>query len=128
MAEINQGLLVLLCILKGDDEKAMSILAEKIPRLRIFEDAEGKMNRSLMEVKGQVLVVSQFTLAADLKKGLRPSFDQAADPKTAEELYQKFVDRLRQMDLVVQTGIFGAMMQVTLTNDGPVTFILDTRN
>ena len=85
------------------------------------------MNRSLIEVKGQLLVVSQFTLAADLKKGLRPSFDPAADPQTAEALYQKFVADLRQAGLEVQTGIFGAMMEVTLTNNGPVTFILDTK-
>ena len=87
---IQYGLLVLLCVLRGDGEEDVFLLCEKIPKLRIFEDEQGKMNRSLMDVKGQVLVVSQFTLAADLKKGLRPSFETAADPQTAEALYQKF--------------------------------------
>ena len=127
VGSIRHGLLVLLGVLKGDDEADVRILCEKIPRLRIFEDEQGKMNRSLIEVKGELLVVSQFTLAADLKKGLRPGFDPAADPQTAEALYQKFAADLRHAGLEVQTGIFGAMMQVTLTNNGPVTFILDTK-
>ncbi len=127
VGSIGQGLLILLGVLKGDNEADAYILSEKIPRLRIFEDEQGKMNRSLMDIKGQILVVSQFTLGADLKKGLRPSFEPAADPSTAEELYQKFVTELKQTGLIVQTGVFGAKMEVSLTNDGPVTFILDTR-
>ena len=127
VGSIRHGLLVLLGVLKGDNDGDVRILCEKIPRLRIFEDTQGRMNRSLMEVNGELLVVSQFTLAADLKKGLRPGFDPAADPQTAEALYQKFLADLRLAGLEVQTGIFGAMMQVTLTNDGPVTFILDTK-
>ena len=127
VGSIRHGLLVLLGVLKGDDDGDVRILCKKIPRLRIFEDTQGRMNRSLMEVKGELLVVSQFTLAADLKKGLRPGFDPAADPQTAEALYQKFLADLRLAGLEVQTGIFGAMMQVTLTNDGPVTFILDSK-
>jgi D-tyrosyl-tRNA(Tyr) deacylase len=127
VGSIQQGLLILLCVLRGDDEEDVRILSEKIPRLRIFEDEQGKMNRSLVEVKGQVLVVSQFTLAADLKKGLRPSFEPAADPQMAETLYQKFVNQLQQSGIGVETGVFGAEMEVTLTNDGPVTFILDTK-
>ncbi len=127
MGSIRQGLLILLGVLKGDGEADTRALCERIPRLRIFEDEHGKMNRSLMDIKGQILVVSQFTLGADLKKGLRPSFEPAADPQTAEGLYQKFVTELQQTGLRVQTGVFGAKMQVSLTNDGPVTFILDTR-
>jgi D-tyrosyl-tRNA(Tyr) deacylase len=125
--KIQHGLLILLCVLAGDDERDVRTLCEKIPRLRIFEDEEGKMNRSLMDVQGQVLIVSQFTLAADLKKGVRPSFEPAADPKTADGLYQRFVTQLRQDGIAVETGVFGAKMQVTLTNEGPVTFILDTQ-
>ena len=127
MGSIRQGLLILLGVLKGDSEADAHILCQKIPKLRIFEDERGKMNRSLLDIKGQVLVISQFTLGADLKKGLRPSFEPAADPQTAEDLYQKFVTELQQTGLRVQTGVFGAKMQVSLTNDGPVTFILDTR-
>jgi D-tyrosyl-tRNA(Tyr) deacylase len=127
VGSISQGLLILLGVLKGDNETDCHILGEKIPRLRIFEDEQGKMNRSLMDIAGQILVVSQFTLGADLKKGLRPSFEPAADPQTAEELYQKFLTELKQTGLIIQTGVFGAKMQVSLINDGPVTFILDTR-
>ncbi len=126
VGSIRQGLLILLGVLKGDNEEDAHILSEKIPRLRIFEDEQGKMNRSLMDIKGQLLVVSQFTLGADLKKGLRPSFEPAADPQTAQELYQKFVTELKKTGLVVQTGVFGAKMEVSLTNDGPVTFTLDS--
>ena len=127
VGSIRHGLVILLGVLKGDGEGDVRILHEKIPCLRIFEDEQGRMNRSLIDVKGQLLVVSQFTLAADLKKGLRPSFDPAADPQTAERLYQKLVADLREAGLEVQTGIFGEMMQVTLINEGPVTFILDTK-
>ncbi len=127
VGSIRQGLLILLGVLKGDNEADAHVLCEKIPRLRIFEDEQGKMNRSLMDIKGQILVVSQFTLGADLKKGLRPSFEPAADPPAAGDLYQKFVTELKQTGLMVQTGMFGAKMQVSLTNDGPVTFILDTK-
>ncbi len=124
---IGNGLLILLGILKGDGSEDVRTLCDKIPRLRIFGDERGRMNRSLLDTQGSALVVSQFTLAADLKKGLRPGFDPAADPQTAEDLYGQFVAELRDAGLEVQTGRFGAMMQVRLVNDGPVTFILDSR-
>ena len=110
---------------KGDGEKQADWLAEKIVCLRIFEDELGKMNRSLDEVGGAVLAVSQFTLAGNCAKGRRPSFDSAASPLEARQLYEYFVEALRKQGATVQTGVFQADMQVTLVNDGPVTFILE---
>jgi D-tyrosyl-tRNA(Tyr) deacylase len=123
--EIDRGILVLLGVEKGDGEKQADWLAEKIIGLRIFEDEVGRMNRSLEEVGGSVLAVSQFTLAGNCAKGRRPSFDSAAAPDEARRLYDYFVEALRKNGAAVQTGIFQADMQVTLVNDGPVTFILE---
>jgi len=125
--EIGRGLLVLLGVHKGDREEDADFLAAKIGGLRIFEDAAGKMNLACSEVGGAMLVVSQFTLCGDCRKGRRPSFDPAAPPDEATRLYNYFCARLRQQGYRVETGVFGAMMDVELVNDGPVTFVLDTR-
>jgi D-tyrosyl-tRNA(Tyr) deacylase len=122
---IGQGLLVLLGVEKKDDEAQADWLAEKIAGLRIFSDAEGKMNLSVQDVKGALLVVSQFTLAGNCAKGKRPSFDTAAPAEEGRRLYEYFVQSARQSGLLVETGIFQADMQVSLVNDGPVTFILE---
>jgi D-aminoacyl-tRNA deacylase len=116
---------VFLGVGKHDGPSNADHLAEKIKNMRIFEDGDGKMNRSLLEVQKGMLVVSQFTLYGDCKKGNRPSFSDVAAPEEAEKLYQRFVQRLRDAGLVVATGEFGARMDVALTNDGPVTFILE---
>jgi D-tyrosyl-tRNA(Tyr) deacylase len=126
-AEIGPGLLVLLGVAKGDREADADSLAQKSAELRIFEDAAGKMNLSVADVKGSVLVVSQFTLAADVQKGRRPSFDPAAPPELADQLYQRFAAQLRARGLPVETGVFGAMMEVELVNHGPVTFVLESK-
>lgn len=125
VGEIGQGLLVLLGVEKGDQQAQADWLAEKIATLRVFEDEHGKMNRSLQDVGGAVLAVSQFTLAGNCAKGRRPSFDTAAPPDIGKLRYEQFVTALRQLQLPVQTGIFQADMQVALINDGPVTFILE---
>lgn len=127
IAEIGAGLLVLVGVEQGDDEKAADYLAEKIAGLRIFEDEAGKMNLSVSDVDGGVLVVSQFTLLADCRKGRRPGFSQAALPDLAEPLCEYIVERLRRMGLPVQTGRFQADMAVDLINDGPVTILLDSQ-
>jgi len=126
VGRIGPGLLVLLGVARQDSEKDADFLVEKIIHLRIFEDEDGKMNRSLVDIGGQMLVVSQFTLLGDCRKGRRPSFAQAAPPETAESLYQYFVDRIREKQIIVQTGRFRAMMEVSLVNDGPVTFIVES--
>jgi D-tyrosyl-tRNA(Tyr) deacylase len=127
IGEIGQGLLVFLCAVKGDKSQDLDYLLKKVSQLRIFGDEQGKMNRSVMDSKGEVLVVSQFTLAASLRKGNRPSFEQAEDPARANELYQSFVQRLADMGLTVRTGEFAASMAVSLVNDGPVTVLVDSR-
>ncbi len=124
---IGRGLLVLLGVEEGDGEQDAAQLAKKTAELRLFEDREGKMNLSVEEVGGEVLVVSQFTLAADCRKGRRPGFSRAAAPETANSLYEHYVALLRDRGLTVATGRFQAMMQVALINDGPVTFLLDSR-
>ncbi len=125
--KIEKGLLLLLGIGKGDSENDISFLTSKIPELRIFEDASGKFNLSLKEIGGEMLVVSQFTLYADCRKGRRPSFTDAEEPGTAKHLYEKFISRLREQGIPVQTGEFQAKMEVHLINDGPVTLLLDSR-
>ena len=123
---IGLGLLALVGIAHGDDDFTLSTMATKVTNLRIFEDDDGKMNRSLMDVRGAVLAVSQFTLFADTRKGRRPSFLGAAPPQDASVLFDRFVDKLRATGTPVQTGVFQAMMDVRLTNHGPVTIILDS--
>jgi D-tyrosyl-tRNA(Tyr) deacylase len=121
---IGRGLVVLLGVAEGDDEDAVRRLAGKIARLRVFPDGDGKFDRSLLDVDGAALVVSQFTLLADTAKGNRPSFSAAARPEAAEPLYEAFCDELRRLGVDVATGVFGAHMQVELVNDGPVTIVL----
>ena len=123
---IGRGFLVLLGVTHSDTEEDAQWLAEKIAGLRVFEDEEGKLNRSLLDVGGEMLVVSQFTLYGDCRRGRRPSFSEAARPETANALYEKFVEYARQTGVSVQTGVFQTMMAVSLVNDGPVTLIIDT--
>ncbi len=125
-AEIGRGLLVLLGIEKGDTSGDLDYLEGKIRNLRIFEDEAGKMNLSVIDVAGEALVVSQFTLAADCRKGNRPSFDNAEDPVKAEEMYRKMVNKLSGDGIRVSEGRFGARMKIRLINDGPVTILLDS--
>ena len=124
-SKINQGILIFLGVEKGDNEQNADKLADKLCKLRIFEDEDGKMNKSILDVNGEILIVSQFTLAGDCKKGTRPSFDKAELPQRANELYEYFVDLIKQKNIPVGTGVFGAMMDVELVNDGPVTFMLE---
>jgi len=124
--QIGRGLVVLLGVGVGDGKSEMSWLAEKIVGLRVFEDDAGKMNRSLAEVGGAMLVVSQFTLYGDCRKGRRPSFTTAAPPELAERLYEEFVERVRSCEIAVATGRFREHMLVSLVNDGPVTLWIDT--
>ena len=121
---VEKGLLVLVCAEKGDSEEQCEKLAKKVLAYRIFEDENGKMNKSVSDIGGEILIVSQFTLAADTAKGLRPSFTPAADPETGKRLYEHFIERVRESGLKTQTGQFGANMQVALINDGPVTIWL----
>lgn len=125
---IKKGAVVLLAVAKGDTQKEAEHLAKKLLELRFFADSENKMNLSLQDIAGEILVVSQFTLLADCVKGRRPSFDAAAEPETAEKLYDYFVAQLKKSGLKVATGEFGVMMEVELINDGPVTFIIDSRD
>ena len=126
VGKIGKGLLVLLGVAKGDEPPDADFMAEKIAKLRIFEDDEHKMNRSLMDTQGEMLVVSQFTLLGDCRKGRRPSFVQAAPPDIADRLYLQFVEAVRSKGLHVETGQFQAMMAVSLINDGPVTLVLES--
>jgi len=124
--EIGRGLLVLLAVGKADNEAAADYLAEKILGLRIFEDDTGKMNLSVQDSRGEMLLVSQFTLYGDVRRGKRPSFDAAARPEEAKRLYQYFVEQIRAAGLRCETGQFQAMMDVELVNEGPVTILLDS--
>lgn len=127
IARIGVGFLVLVGVEQGDDSDAARYVAEKISGLRVFADSEGKMNLGLLEVGGEALVVSQFTLLGDCRKGRRPSFVQAADPGLGETLYLEFCDCLRRLGVTVSTGRFRADMAVSLINDGPVTLLIDSR-
>lgn len=126
IGEITSGLMILVGITHGDDERDARYLAQKIATLRIFEDADGKFNRSALDVGGSALVVSQFTLYADTRRGRRPDFINAARPELAEPLVERFCDLLREQGLTVETGQFQAKMLVKIYNDGPVTIILDS--
>jgi D-tyrosyl-tRNA(Tyr) deacylase len=125
VGEIDAGLCVLVGVARGDDEERARRLAAKIARLRIFPDDDGRFDRSVLDVGGALLVVSQFTLIADTAKGNRPNFAEGAPPEHAERLYKRFCDALRELGVPVETGVFGAKMEVSLVNDGPVTIILD---
>jgi len=126
VSSIDKGILVLLGVEKGDVKRDATWLAEKIANLRIFEDDAGKMNLSVRDISGEILAVSQFTLAGNCAKGRRPSFDSAAAPDEANRLYEFFIGESRNMGFSVATGVFQADMQVSLVNDGPVTFILES--
>ncbi len=127
VGKIDAGLLVLLGIAKEDTIQDIDYLADKIINLRIFEDEKSKMNKSLLDSGGEMLVVSQFTLLGDCSKGRRPSFTDAADPEKANQLYEKFVEKIRSYGIKVETGVFRAMMDVALINDGPVTLIVESK-
>ena len=128
VGEINKGLNLLVGVGHEDSEADLKKAVEKIVNLRIFEDENGKMNLSLLDIKGDVLIISQFTLFADIRKGRRPSFTNAASPEKANELYEKFIDMMKTVvPGKVETGEFGADMKVSILNDGPVTIILDTK-
>lgn len=124
-SKIGQGLLVFLGVEKGDDKLNAEKLADKLSKLRIFEDENEKMNHSILDIEGEMLIVSQFTLCGDCKKGTRPSFDKSAPPQIANELYEYFISQVKSFNIPVRTGIFGAMMDVELINDGPVTFMVE---
>lgn len=124
-SSIEKGILALVGIEKGDTLEQVQKLAKKIANLRIFPDSNDKMNHSMIDIGGEMLVVSQFTLCGDCKKGTRPSFDRSASPDIANDLYERFVDEIRSFGIKTQTGKFAAMMDVELVNDGPVTFMLE---
>jgi D-tyrosyl-tRNA(Tyr) deacylase len=124
ISSVKQGYLILFGAEKGDTKAQADWLANKVSVLRCFPDENGKMNLSIQDIKGEMLIVSQFTLCADIKKGTRPSFDNAMKPDEANELYEYFVSKVRENNIPVQTGIFGAHMEVELLNDGPVTFVI----
>lgn len=124
--QIGRGYVVLLGVSREDDARAADYLAEKIAGLRVFEDEDGKMNRSIQEVGGSILAISQFTLYGDVRRGRRPGFDRAARPELAEPLYERFVSRLRELGIPVETGRFQTHMEVELVNDGPVTILVDS--
>ncbi len=126
VGDIEEGLVILLGVARGDTLSDAQLLAQKIQRLRVFADESGKMNLSVQDMKGSLLVISQFTLLADTSHGRRPSFTGAADPDEARTVYESFIEHLRMLELHVETGVFGATMIVSLENDGPVTFLLES--
>lgn len=125
VGEINKGILVFLGVGKGDTEKELNYMVDKIINLRIFEDEDGKMNLSLKDVAGEILVISQFTLYGDVSKGRRPSFTDSGDPKLAKDLYEKFIEKCKKEGIKTESGIFGADMDVKLLNQGPVTILVE---
>ena len=127
IGDIKHGILLLLGVEDNDDEKDLEYMCDKVPNLRIFEDEDGKMNKSLLDVSGSLLVISQFTLLGDARKGRRPSFTQAAVPTKAIPMYETFINKMKEKNIITQTGEFGADMQVELVNDGPVTILLDSK-
>src|SRR5262249_3707221 len=127
VGEISEGLVVLLGVSRTDKEEDLVYLAEKVVNLRIFADSEGKMNQSLLDINGAMLVISQFTLYGDARKGRRQSYIDAAEPEMAKALYENFISLVRAKGIRVETGVFQAMMQVSLINDGPVTILLDSK-
>ncbi|MEL7647121.1 MAG: D-aminoacyl-tRNA deacylase [Sedimentibacter sp.] len=127
IGSIGHGIMLLLGVEEDDGEKDLDYMCDKVPNLRIFEDENGKMNKSLTDVGGRLLVVSQFTLLGDARKGRRPSFIQAAAPDKAIPMYEKFISSMKGLNIDTQTGEFGADMQVALVNDGPVTILLDSK-
>jgi D-tyrosyl-tRNA(Tyr) deacylase len=128
VGQIGQGMLIFLAVGHDDQNRDIEWIVNKVAQLRIFEDQAGKMNLAADEVRAEFLVVSQFTLMGDCAKGRRPSFDQAAEPQMAEDFYNRFVERLRQLNFKVETGKFRAMMDVSLVNDGRVTFVIDSKS
>ena len=126
VGQIDKGLLVYLSVGKGDSLKDAEFMADKLANLRIFADEAGKMNRSVLDVRGKILLVSNFTLHGDCRKGRRPGFDAAAKPELAQQLYEKVIVLIAERSVAVEKGIFGAYMHATSTNDGPVTFLLDS--
>lgn len=127
IGEIRHGILLLLGVEETDDDKDLEYMCDKVPNLRIFEDENGKMNKSLLDVEGSLLVISQFTLLGDARKGRRPGFTQAAVPAKAIPMYESFISKMREKEIYTQCGEFGADMQVELVNDGPVTILLDSK-
>ena len=124
-SSIEQGYLILFGVEKGDTKEQADWLANKVSVLRCFSDENGKMNLSIKDVNGEILIVSQFTLCGDIKKGTRPSFDKAMPPSEANEMYEYFISKVKEQNIPVKTGVFGAHMDVQLINDGPVTFVVD---
>lgn len=127
IGEVGPGLVLLVGVAKGDTDADVEYVADKCAYLRVFEDADGKMNRSALDVGAEVLAISQFTLCGDTRKGRRPGFNEAASPEVARPLYERLIDRLRAFGLRVETGQFGARMLVEIWNDGPVTFLIESR-
>ena len=127
IGSIGQGILLFLGVEETDQETDLEYMCEKIPNLRIFEDENGKMNKSLLDVEGSILVISQFTLLGDARKGRRPSFTDAAKPEKAIPMYEKFIACMKEKNITTQSGEFGAEMEVELINDGPVTILLDSK-
>lgn len=127
VGEIGKGMVVFLGVGKNDSSSDIDFMVRKIPQLRIFDDAQGKMNISLNEIQGEILLISQFTLYGNCRRGLRPSYDEAATPQEAQNFYNQVAQKLRDQDLTIAEGVFGAMMQVELCNDGPVTILLDSK-
>jgi len=127
VGKISKGLNILFGVRKGDKREDIKKLVSKIINLRIFQDENNKMNLSLLDIKGEVLVISQFTLAGNVKKGRRPSFDNSEKPELAKEYYEEFIEEIKSHDVTVQSGVFGAHMDVEIQNDGPVTFVIDSK-